>query len=547
MKLVNLGMLSLRQKLSLSAAIPLIMLFLLTLVAINTSSKLVAADAKVESTHQLIEGVLQIEAAAAQMEAGMRGFLLSGKPSFLAPYEQAKALVFEQLAQLSSVAHSGSQLARSLQEIQSSIQAWIEQVARPSIVLRQGVGTTATMAEVVNLVSQAQGERHFQAINQQVLALIEYERQLMEQQKEQAHALSAQSNQVLVVGGVSAGLLTILVCYGVYRSVMGPVKRMGLAMEQLAIGDLTQTVAVDTDDELGQMAKHYNHAVLQTQEAMRSILALSEEVTAGTESIEQRNSAMASDLLRQAEQVNEIVVSMEQMVASITEVAHQSVSASDSAKQAGVIANGGGAVVQDTVEGMELIHAAVAASSSSVAELGSRGQEIGSVIQVINSIAEQTNLLALNAAIEAARAGQAGRGFSVVADEVRALAERTTEATRTIEQVIESIQSETGLAMNQMTQGSEQVQQGVSLARQAGHSLDEIVEGTEEVSSMIDSIASATEEQSQASQVITDSVEAVSKVCEMAKEQSRLAAESAMDLAQRSQQMRDKLVNFRVA
>nr|WP_280102111.1 methyl-accepting chemotaxis protein [Vibrio nigripulchritudo] len=232
---------------------------------------------------------------------------------------------------------------------------------------------------------------------------------------------------------------------------------------------------------------------------------------------------------------------------SVAEVAKQSTDATNSAKEAGVTANSGGDIVRNTIHGMSSINEAVMASSKSVAELGKRGAEIGDIINVINDIAEQTNLLALNAAIEAARAGEAGRGFAVVADEVRTLADRTTTATEEIAQSIEAIQNETKLAVNRMDAGTTHVEEGVELAGRAGTSLEHIVAGAEAVASMIDSIAAASEEQANASAAVRESVVTVSEVSKNANSQASDAASSARELSSQTEKLKSLVSQFKVS
>jgi methyl-accepting chemotaxis protein len=279
---------------------------------------------------------------------------------------------------------------------------------------------------------------------------------------------------------------------------------------------------------------------------MKEVLCTTEEVARGSKSILQANDSMASELTIQADQVTQIASSIEQMVLSIEEVASNSADATNSAQNAGVTANSGGEIVRNTINGMNSIDQAVTASSSSVLELGNRGSKIGEIIGVINDIAEQTNLLALNAAIEAARAGEAGRGFAVVADEVRTLADRTTSATKEIAHSIEAIQSETQTAVEGMKVGTTYVKEGLDLAHKAGASLEDIVTGAQEVAGMIDSIASAAEEQSLASNEVSKNIESVSEVSRLANEQANIAAMSARELEHKSETLKELVNKFTV-
>ncbi|MEZ9231010.1 methyl-accepting chemotaxis protein [Vibrio amylolyticus] len=365
-----------------------------------------------------------------------------------------------------------------------------------------------------------------------------------------AKASASNTNTTILVGMVVAIILGFSVSWLTLKSITVPVDEVAKGLSALASGDLTREVDIDSLDELGMMARNYNQAVSRTNKAMKEVLSTTEEVTLGSKSILQANDDMAHELTQQSDQVTQIASSIEQMSLSIQEVALKSADATTSAQNAGVTANSGGDIVKNTIGGMNSIDEAVTASSTSVQELGNRGSKIGEIIGVINDIAEQTNLLALNAAIEAARAGEAGRGFAVVADEVRTLADRTTSATKEIAHSIEAIQSETQAAVEGMESGTAYVKEGLELAHKAGVSLDDIVEGAQEVASMIDSmidsIAAAAEEQSQASSEVSKNVESVSEVSRHANEQASLAAMSARELEQKAETLKALVGQFKV-
>jgi methyl-accepting chemotaxis protein len=200
------------------------------------------------------------------------------------------------------------------------------------------------------------------------------------------------------------------------------------------------------------------------------------------------------------------------MTKTILDITKNSSIAASSSKNAGIIAQEGGRVVAETIEGMGRISIVVLKSAATVHALGKSSDQIGEIIQVIDDIADQTNLLALNAAIEAARAGEQGRGFAVVADEVRKLAERTSKATKEIALMIKQIQNDTNEAVLSMEEGTKEVERGKELADQAGEALREIIEGSEKVVDVITQVAAASEEQSSAAELISRSIEAISNV-----------------------------------
>jgi methyl-accepting chemotaxis protein len=237
---------------------------------------------------------------------------------------------------------------------------------------------------------------------------------------------------------------------------------------------------------------------------------------------------------------------VEQMTKTIMENSKNASVAAETAKLARVSAEQGGKVVDDTVEGMKRIAGVVNKSAETVKELGKSSDQIGEIIGVIDDIADQTNLLALNAAIEAARAGEQGRGFAVVADEVRKLAERTTKATKEIAGMIKKIQSDTSGAVQSMEEGTNEVERGIELADKAGSSLKEIVGVSQKVTDMVTQIAAASEEQSSASEQISKNVEAISKVTGETAQGTQQIARAAEDLNRLTENLQKLIGDFKV-
>jgi methyl-accepting chemotaxis protein/PAS domain-containing protein len=234
--------------------------------------------------------------------------------------------------------------------------------------------------------------------------------------------------------------------------------------------------------------------------------SLSTAIHTLTDSAEQ----ISRDISEQSVQTNEIVSAIEEMSAALSDSSKQTTQVSREAESAKQEANKGGAVIEQTVHGMNRVADSVMHSAGIIEKLGKSSETIGEVIQVIEEIADQTNLLALNAAIEAARAGEQGRGFAVVADEVRKLAERTQKATKEIARMIQAIQADTKTAVHSMHEGTHQVEQGKSLTSQTENALHAITDKTATVSDIIGNLAAAVEEQSHVVQDITRSAHTIS-------------------------------------
>ncbi|MCC7147383.1 MAG: methyl-accepting chemotaxis protein [Phycisphaeraceae bacterium] len=345
-----------------------------------------------------------------------------------------------------------------------------------------------------------------------------------------------------IVLAIGLGLLTT-------RAITRPLHDIVARIRDIAQGegDLTKRVVVQSKDELGELGTWFNTFVQKIHDIIAEVIRSSREVAGASTQIAASSEEMAAGLRAQTSQVNQISDAIEKMNQSVRQVADQSSQAAARADESGQVATEGGQVVSQTIEDMAAINQAVSGSAASVGELGKRSAQIGKIVEVINDIADQTNLLALNAAIEAARAGEHGRGFAVVADEVRKLADRTTKATEEIAQSITAIQGETSQAVERMTAATAQVQTGAERATQAGQSLQQIVGKARQVADMIQAIAQAAEEQSSASEQVIQNVESINAVSKQSAEGAQQAAAAAAHLSNKAEQLRSLVSQFKLA
>ena len=324
--------------------------------------------------------------------------------------------------------------------------------------------------------------------------------------------------------------LIVLIAIFVSRIVGGMVKRLAEQTNIIAKGDLSVEMDDQSKDEIGQLAVSFKTMVRNLRETIGQVTEASAAVASACSEISSGTEEMAAGAQEQTSQATEVAGAMEQMTKTIIENSRNASNTAETAKQAKLSAELGGRVVEETVIGMKRIAEVVRQSAATVQELGKSSDQIGEIITVIDDIADQTNLLALNAAIEAARAGEQGRGFAVVADEVRKLAERTTKATKEIARMIKKIQTETQGAVGVMEEGTKQVNMGIALADKAGSSLLEIVNVSQKVTDMVTQIAQASEQQSQASEQISKNVEGISNVTNESAMGVQQIAQAADDL-----------------
>jgi methyl-accepting chemotaxis protein len=306
----------------------------------------------------------------------------------------------------------------------------------------------------------------------------------------------------------------LLISGSVSRSIF---RRLGHMVERIkdvaqGEGDLTKRIEIDSDDEVAELAKWFNTFMDKLHQMISQLADNTRALTTSSEEISKSSQEQSHGAKMQSEQTTQVATAMQEMASTVQQVSENSENAANASQKAAAAAREGGKIVEETLSRMRAIADSVGDSAHKVQELGKRSDEIGQIISVIDDIADQTNLLALNAAIEAARAGEQGRGFAVVADEVRKLAERTSQATKQITDMIGSIQAETKSAVTAMHAGTKEVETGVESTSHAGQSLREIIQMSEQVGDMIAHIATAATQQSAATEQINGSIEQIARI-----------------------------------
>ncbi len=316
-------------------------------------------------------------------------------------------------------------------------------------------------------------------------------------------------------------------------------------MGSLAEGDLTVKATV-TEDITGAIADSINFAV----EALRSLVSTINETAVQVAAAAQETQATAMHLAEaaehQAQQIASASAQINEMASSIDEVSKNSVESADVAQRSVQIAAKGAEVVRQTIQGMDNIRDQIQETSKRIKRLGESSQEIGSIVELINDISEQTNILALNAAIQAASAGEAGRGFAVVADEVQRLAERASNATKRIEALVQTIQSDTNEAVSSMEQTTAEVVAGARLAEDAGLALGEIEKVSNDLADLIQNISQAARQQSTAATSITATMSVIQEITTQTSHGANQTAESIGNLAQLAADLRRSVADFKL-
>ncbi|MFK8332210.1 methyl-accepting chemotaxis protein [Pseudomonas sp. BJa5] len=365
-------------------------------------------------------------------------------------------------------------------------------------------------------------------------------------QLERRDSESVQARTLQLTATLLALLVGVLAAVIITRQITRPLRETLAVVEKIAAGDLTHDLRVTRRDELGvlqqgiqRMGSTLRDLISGIRDGVTQIASAAEELSAVTEET-------SAGVNSQKVETDQVATAMHEMAATVQEVARNAEHASAAATDADTQARAGDQVVAEAISQIERLAEEVHRSTEAMGELQKESQKIGSVMDVIKSVAEQTNLLALNAAIEAARAGEAGRGFAVVADEVRGLAQRTQKSTEEIEELVAGLQSGTQQVANVMLGSRNLTDSSVELTRKAGASLESITRTVSNIQSMNQQIAAAAEQQSAVAEQISRSIINVRDVSEQTAAASDETAASSVELARLGNQLQTMVSHFRV-
>ena len=404
-------------------------------------------------------------------------------------------------------------------------------------------------------------------------------------QESKVTAIQAQAKTLATIFAITAILVGIFVAFFIARGISRPISLIAAVANDISNGDIQQTIDFQQKDEIGQLADSFKNLISYMKDLagaaeaiasnnltvkvepksskdvlgnsfkimtenltamVRQLADNSRELVSAATEIASSAEQMSKGAQNQSNQVNQVAAAVQEMTANIVESSRNAGDAADTSKSASAQATNGGQIVSESINGMQKIATVVRESAESIAKLAKSADQIGEIIGVIDDIADQTNLLALNAAIEAARAGEQGRGFAVVADEVRKLAERTGKATGEITQMIKGIQTETNDAVHSMEAGIQQVDHGRELTDKAGASLNEIVTMSGRVLEMIKQIAAASEEQSSAAEQISKNIEQITSVTQETAKGAEQSAAAAEQLNRQAEGLQTMVARFKV-
>ncbi len=351
----------------------------------------------------------------------------------------------------------------------------------------------------------------------------------------------------LLLGGGSALLGLALIWYAAYR-ITRPLQVLTRVMEDISLGegDLTRRLTVQSRDEIGQLATAFNRFVERIHHSIREVSSAALGVNEGAKRVLLASNSSLSNVDEQSTRTNSVAAAINQLGAAAQEIAHNASDASQQASAARQQAEDGRQVVERTIEVMNELSAKISDSCANIEVLNTKTVDIGQILEVIKGISQQTNLLALNAAIEAARAGEAGRGFAVVADEVRSLAGRTQTSAAQIQQMIEALQIGARESVSTMTESQQHSEQSVTIANLAGTRLGSVTQRIGEIDNVNQSVAAATEEQTSVVEALNVDITEINTLNQRGVENLQSTLRACTELEREAGRLHELVGSFRI-
>lgn len=485
-------------------------------------------------------------ASLINIETGARGFAITGRDQFLEPLQAGEKDFREHMAHVRQLTRDNPAQQRRFAELQALHDQWLSEDINGYIELRRQVSaSTRDFDALVERVSAGGAKVKMDAMRRILSEIQAEERALLEQRTESMNAAKSLSLVILLLGGLIATALAVSVAFLLSRSIAARLQQVVEVARDIAQGRLDSRIERAGRDEIGVLLDAFATMQQRLREMIGQIRAGAVQLVEAAQNISSASTQLSVSTQEQSQAASSMAATVEELTVSINHVADNANEAHGLSSDSGRQSAEGGSVIQETLASMQRIADTVQGAAAQIAELGQHSDQISSIVNVIKEIADQTNLLALNAAIEAARAGEQGRGFAVVADEVRLLAQRTANSTQEITEMIKKIQLGTRNAVSNMEVGVQQVSGGVEQASQAGDAIVAIRQASGRVVDVVDQISLALREQTVASQDVARNVERIAQMSMQNSEAVADTSRTAQGLQQLALSLEKQVASFR--
>ncbi|WP_411379585.1 methyl-accepting chemotaxis protein [Pseudomonas sp. MPB26] len=505
--------LSISQKLYLSFTVVVVLIGMLVGSAYKGFEAVEDATNSNVHTYKVIRSAQSALEQLINIETGMRGFVISSKDAFLEPLVVGEKVFSEQLDLLKRLTADNPAQQQRLASLGDTQKRWLAEDIDPIIALRKSLTARNVPDDELNTrIASGADKAKMDSMRATLAEITANENALLATRSQQMADSKGLALTILFLGGASAAILSLILATTLGRSTT---RRLQLAIDAataIANGKLDTVIDTSSHDEL---PKAFDRMQKRLREMIQQISQAANQLVVSVQQISGASEQLSSAIQEQSTSASMMAATIEELTVSIHHVSENADEAHQLASRSGQQSKDGARVIENTLTSMNGIARTVQHSSTQVAGLGQHSEQISSIISVIQGIADQTNLLALNAAIEAARAGEQGRGFAVVADEVRLLAQNTGKSTQEISTMIEKIQAGVRDTVESMRGGVLEVNQGVETAGTAGQAIIEIRDSSDKVLHVVDQISFALREQTAASQDVARTVERSAQMAEM--------------------------------
>lgn len=516
-----------------------------TLVSLTQMQNMQQAVALNDHSFKVIKTASTLAEDMLNIETGARGYIVTSSEDFLQPYQIGTQGVAEDIGILLQLTVDNPAQQALVKKVQQQLQNWQQQFVDVIISqMKSAAGEQAKVDEVLALVRSGNGKVMMDGIRADLERFVEVEQALLTERTASVESARTMAFASLVLGGLAVLLVSILMAVYLKNTLQNRLTTAKNLVSAVASGRLNNRIDSSGGDEISELLAGIDVMQDQLCQLLGDIKLAAGELSSASAVVAATAEQLNASANEQSRASSSIAAAVEELSVSINHVSGSSAEARQIASDSGRQAEQSSLVISNTVSSMERIAQVVRSASNRIEELGKQSEQISSIVSVIKGIADQTNLLALNAAIEAARAGEQGRGFAVVADEVRMLAQRTTQSTSEISTMIGLILSGTSDAVGQMGSGVTQVNQGVELAAQAGTAITEIQRSFQQVLTVIEQISLNLSEQNAASQEVAGHIERIAMMSAQNTEATSHSSKVAHDLKSLSGQLNQAVGRF---